>query len=275
MTVLSTFGGNGNAAYRIARFLRQSYETATVFVPGFCKSAGTLVCIRADELVIADSGEMGTLDVHIREPNELFESRSGLAIPQALDFLETRMRDALRGVLVDVAGRSRLGTERASEIAVNTVVGVLKPIYAQIDPAGLGDIARALAVAGDYVARLDRNLKPQSLELLVSGYSSHGFVIDREEAKELFKKVRPPRQEETVIANKLGFDSQSLESCAGSPTRVFYSDLYSGGRTDGSIRHNSARSGRAADPPDPGGANEPDEETGSENVSDSADASET
>ena len=147
LVLLVTLGGDANAAYRIVRFLRRSYTKVTVYVPSLCKSAGTLVCIGAHEIVISESGELGPLDVQVRRENELFAFRSGLAIPQALDLLESKMLDTLRTVLVDIAGRGRLATERASKIAVNATVGLFAPIYSKIDPGGLGETARTLTVA--------------------------------------------------------------------------------------------------------------------------------
>ena len=122
LILLVTLGGDASAAYRIVRFLRRSYEKVSVYVPSRCKSAGTLICIGAHEVVISETGELGPLDVQIREQKELFVSRSGLAIPQALDFLETRMLSMLRSVLVDMTAGGGLGTEVAYQIAVNTTV---------------------------------------------------------------------------------------------------------------------------------------------------------
>lgn len=204
LVLLVTLGGNPDAAFRIVRFLRRSYEKVTVYVPSLCKSARTLICIGAHEIVISDTGELGPLDVQVREQNELFTSRSGLAIPEALDFLESRMINSLRSVLVDVAGGGGLGTKRASQIAVNATVGVFAPIYSKIDPAGLGETARALAVAQDYATRLPGNLRPGALERLVTGYSSHSFVIDSEETRELFLNVRAPEEYEATIVEHLG-----------------------------------------------------------------------
>ena len=124
LVALVTLRGDADAAYRIARLLRSYYTKVTVFVPSLCKSAGTLISIGAHELVVADTRELGPLDMQLREKNELFAYSSGLAILEALDSLEARAIGALRSVLVDVAGRGGLGTERASEIAANTVVGL-------------------------------------------------------------------------------------------------------------------------------------------------------
>ena len=83
------------------------------------------------------------------------------------------MLAALHAVLAHIAGGGGLGAERASPIAVNTSVGLFAPIYSKIDPAGLGETSRALAVAQDYAKRLVENLRPGALERLVSDYWSH------------------------------------------------------------------------------------------------------
>ena len=269
LVLLVTLGGNADAAYRIIRYLRRAYEKVTVYVPSLCKSAGTLICIGAHELVISETGELGPLDVQIREQNELFAVRSGLAIPQALDFLESRMVGALRSVLVDVAGGGGLGTERASHIAVNTTVGLFAPIYSKIDPARLGEAARALAVAEDYARRLPGNLHRGALERLVSDYSSHSFVIDSEETAELFQNVRGPNEHETTIADHFGLLATS--SAFQSPRPVV---CYITSGADEKPTHGENYGRQGTDPTDPTGAVGPSEESGSGDVKEGSDEAE-
>jgi membrane-bound ClpP family serine protease len=63
LLLLTTQGGEADTAYRIARWLQDGYTTVTILVAGWCKSAGTLICIAAHRLLIADTGELGPLDV--------------------------------------------------------------------------------------------------------------------------------------------------------------------------------------------------------------------
>jgi hypothetical protein len=76
--------------------------------------------------------------------------------------------------------------------------GLLSPIFGQMDPMKIGEDYRSTRIAEDYAARLDahtHNLESDeevnAIELLVRGYPSHGFVIDRTEAAELFHNVGP------------------------------------------------------------------------------------
>lgn len=68
---LTTFGGSANAAYRIARRLQRDYKTVAVIVNSFCKSAGTLLCLGAHELILSVDGELGPLDVQMLKPGEI------------------------------------------------------------------------------------------------------------------------------------------------------------------------------------------------------------
>jgi ATP-dependent protease ClpP protease subunit len=81
---LTTEGGVAECAYRIARWLQDAYGTGgtiTIVVAGWCKSAGTLFCIAANRLIIADTGELGPLDVQIAKADEIWERSSGQLSP--------------------------------------------------------------------------------------------------------------------------------------------------------------------------------------------------
>ena len=74
---------------------------------------------------------------------------------------------------------------------------MLTAIYRQLDPIRLAEIDRSLKISHDYGERLthDGNLKEGAIVKLLAKYPSHGFVIDRKEAGELFSKVDPPTKE--------------------------------------------------------------------------------
>jgi len=82
--------------------------------------------------------------------------------------------------------------QTAAKIASDLATGLLVPISAQINPVYVGEVARALNIANRYGRMLDRrsqNLKPGGLDLLISDYPSHGFVIDGHEAQNIFNRV--------------------------------------------------------------------------------------
>lgn len=200
--ILTTEGGNADAAFRIARCLQETYETFTAVVPGWCKSAGTLVCIGAYDLVIGDLGELGPLDVQVAKPDELGLISSGLTIDSAFRSLQSVAFQMFETFLLDTLNKSggRITTKTAAELAANITVGLLSPIFQQMDPMKVGEDFRSTRIAEHYALRLDAHANAQNLihddgmdaiEALVRGYPSHGFVIDRTEAQSLFQRVAP------------------------------------------------------------------------------------
>src|SRR5438132_1277192 len=68
LLLMTTPGGDAESAYRIARFLQRCYSPpgkVILFVDWYCKSAGTLVAIGMDELVMSDKAELGPLDIQL------------------------------------------------------------------------------------------------------------------------------------------------------------------------------------------------------------------
>jgi hypothetical protein len=65
---------------------------------------------------------------------------------------------------------------------------------------------RANDIMFGYGARLQgagKNMTPDGLGKLIAGYPSHGFVIDRKEARAIFGKVHEPTGELLTLCNRL------------------------------------------------------------------------
>ena len=91
---------------------------------------------------------------------------------------------------------TRTAIEQASALSV----GLMGQVFAQIDPLQIAEADRAIRTATLYVQRLGANhLKEGALDRLLTGYPSHDFVIDREEADDLLRTVRAPTTEEGVF----------------------------------------------------------------------------
>ncbi|MBL8299948.1 MAG: hypothetical protein JNN30_16535 [Rhodanobacteraceae bacterium] len=211
---LITTGGDPDAAYRIARCLRHNYETLTIFTPGLCKSAGTLICLSANEIVVGDEGELGPLDIQINKPDEILEAGSGLDVGESLDILKQNTITTFEEFLVEIRFANGISTKTAAELAAKLAIGIFTPIYGQIDPLRYGEIQRAMRVARLYGERLNQYGKilkhgVTSLNRLINSYPSHTFVIDRKEAKEIFGKVRAPDQQERAMGRLLASMAKS------------------------------------------------------------------
>ena len=209
-----TFGGDADAAYRIGRCLQHSYTHVRVVVPGMCKSAGTLICMAAHELVIGDLGELGPLDVQLLRKDEVGDRSSGLDLTEAMGLISNHMTTSFRNYLLTIKSDTRLSTKLAGDFAVKLATSMIAPIYSQIDPIQLGENQRATAIAFQYGLRLAEktgSITNESLMKLITGYPSHGFVIDRGEASTLFANVRNALPEEEEYANQVGFLPLDIE----------------------------------------------------------------
>jgi hypothetical protein len=207
--VLTSDGGDAAAAYRVARTLQRKYSKITIYVPGWCKSAGTLCALGAHEIVLGDRGELGPLDVQIRQKDELGERSSGLVVSESLNRLQQHSFEMFQRYMLEIKERSfgSISFKLAAEIAAKMTVGLLEPVYRQIDPVQIGDLGRAMTIASDYGRRLavsSKNLQKDGIEALIQTYPSHDFVIDRREASEVFRNVREPSHDEVALAKCLG-----------------------------------------------------------------------
>ncbi len=206
LLILTTLGGSGDAAYQMARCLQDSYSggNLAVFVATICKSAGTLLALGAKEMVMTDLAELGPLDVQITKPDTLGERTSGLTPSQSLSTLRVEAFQCFEKFFLDILESSgyAITTKTAARVAASVTSGLYRPVFAQIDPMTLGEFQRAVQIANEYGKRLDfwaRNLKEKSLGRLINGYPSHEFVIDRQEAETLFKRVSLPTDDETEL----------------------------------------------------------------------------
>lgn len=211
--ILITSGGDADAGYRIARFLQSSYDRYIAFVAGYCKSAGTLCVFGANEIIMCDVGELGPLDIQLIKKDELWEASSGLIAIQSLQVLQEKAFEMFQDYMlgIKISSENQITFKTATEIARKMAVGLLEPLYKQIDPIQVGEIARSMKIATAYGKRLmtkSKNYPDETLTILCETYPSHSFVIDNTEAKTLFYSVRPPDDDENglrLLLKKLGY----------------------------------------------------------------------
>jgi len=201
--IICTHGGDADAAYIMARFLKANYDKFTLFVFGHCKSAGTLIALGSDEIVMSHRGELGPLDVQLLKTDELLFRGSGLDIGQAITSLSQQAFEIFETYFIDIIkkGGGAITTRTAAEIATHLSVGLISPITSQIDPLRVGEVERAIDIAYEYGTRL--NVDAEKVDSLINDYPSHSFVIDYEEAKSLFRNVRRPTEGESKLEHVL------------------------------------------------------------------------
>lgn len=207
--ILTTNGGDANAAYRIARTLQRTFEKFLIYVPAYCKSAGSLIALGASELVMEHVSELGPLDVQLLQQDEIGQRRSGLVVRTAFEGLATETFDVFEHIMMNIKLKSAgvVSFETASRIASSISASVMSPVYAQISPDALGNDLRDLHVATQYGVRLAHyggNVNSGTVEHMVSGYPSHDFIIDFQEAEQLFETVSLPNENLENLTNAIG-----------------------------------------------------------------------
>jgi len=201
--ILTTYGGDPDAGYRLVKIIKRYYKKFILYVMGSCKSTGTLISLGADEIAMGDFGEFGPLDIQLTKEDEM-SSLSGLSYTQSIQSLTEEIFKTFEHSFLAVKERSAgtITTKTAAEIGSKLAVGLLSPVSAQIDPIKLGEVLRAINIAKAYGSRIAPK-HPELIKKLIEDYPSHGFVIDFEEAKDIFPNVRQLNENEQALESVL------------------------------------------------------------------------
>jgi ClpP class serine protease len=72
--ILETPGGSGEVAEDIIRLLRAQYDTVSVIVPGWAKSAGTIIAMAGDEILMGTASALGPIDAQLAWQGKQFSA---------------------------------------------------------------------------------------------------------------------------------------------------------------------------------------------------------
>lgn len=192
--ILQTPGGDIDAAFTYSKLLRKCSKEINIIVPLYAKSAGTLICLIADKLLMTELSELGPLDTQIRESQDgdTPEYNSALNGFKALEQVQQHTIETLDIVAKLVLARSGMKISEAIHLATEFAGHTSGTLYAQLNPIKIGEYARALEIGeayGKIVLTRYKNWSDSKAEIvikkLVYQYPSHGFVIDCEELQKL------------------------------------------------------------------------------------------
>ena len=216
LLLIDTPGGSAEAAYRMGRAIQRAYQTQSeddengkflLYVHEMCKSAGTILSLAADGIIMSQYAELGPIDVQLRKDDEIGERTSGLTPIQALQTLQVESGSHFQRFFRQLRFGNELGfsTKLSADIAAQMAVGLMGSVYSQIDPTRLGEVERHVRVSSEYGTRLQtQNVKQHTVARLAGAYPSHEFVIDRKEARLLFDEVSRPTDDLESLAHALG-----------------------------------------------------------------------
>lgn len=218
-------GGEADSAYRLVKFLRGRYATVNALVPLHAKSAATLMCLGADHIIMGEFAHLGPVDVQLMDPlHRGAEYFSPLNEFKAMDFLRDyaiELVDFFTGLFLQ---RSGMSVKDALHEAIPCATGILRPLYAQVDPIEMGEHRRSLAIGEEYANRLLDVVKnphrERIVEKLVWKYPSHDFSIDRDEAHDLgIPAEKMNDKDEDLLLNALmELKEYGVSYCGFAPT---------------------------------------------------------
>jgi hypothetical protein len=185
--ILHTNGGSTLAAWRLVNLIRTFCDDLELLIPLKALSAGTLIAIGADRVVMTKQAALGPIDPSVNNPlNPQVNMGNQMArVPVSVE--------NVRGYLD--AARDDLGIK--SETGMTTVLAGLSQ---QIHPLVLGEIFRSRAqirfLAGKLIQRQvsDSEKIKSIIDFLCADSGSHDYTINRREAAELGLQVEKPSE---------------------------------------------------------------------------------
>lgn len=211
--IIQTPGGDIDAAFNNVKLLRNSSKSINMIIPLYSKSAGTLMCIAGDSIIMTAIAELGPLDTQIREEQEGGppKYRSALNGFKALEQVQLHTLETMDMTTKLILRRSGMKISEAITLATKFSGSTSGTLYQQLDPTKIGEYARALEIGERYgIIILARYLNwaeekaDKAIKLLVKSYPGHGFVIDCDELCSLGFPAKYAKDEEEKILNKIG-----------------------------------------------------------------------
>lgn len=200
--VLHTRGGDTLAAWSLANLLRSYCDDFQVIVPARAHSAGTLISMAADSIMMTKQATLGPIDPSVNGPLNPAApggnptSRVPVSVESVNGFLDF--------------ARETLGEDAGS-------ADILRLLAAEVNPLVLGDVYRATGQIRMLGRRLlenhmdDEQTIEKILGFLCSESGSHDYTINRREAvDQLGLPVMKPSQD-LYDSLKSWFDDMAAE----------------------------------------------------------------
>lgn len=172
-------GGFLDSAYKIIRICKEYAKEFNVIVPLAAKSAATVICLGANEIVMTVFAELGPIDPIIQHPYKPNVRVPARSIKDFFDFLNSTETEKIP---VDSQFRTQMSS--------------------LLDPYLIGSYQTALNSSKQIAEKLlkenalkaNPGLVDGAVKKLTEFYYSHSYVIDRNEAREIGLNVTNAEQ---------------------------------------------------------------------------------
>lgn len=186
---LYTRGGDMLAPLRLIKLLKSYSNQIEVIVPYRAHSAGTLIAIGADKIIMGRLGELSPVDPSTGHP---FNPENPVNPKQKMQIS-----------VEDLHSYFLLAKEKAG-VQDEQMVEIYKDLVKKIHPLSLGNVYRAARMAKQITKKLllmhfnsekDKNKIDKIIKEITGDICIHGYPITRDEAKEIGLNIENADQE--------------------------------------------------------------------------------
>jgi len=208
--LLYTSGGDMLAPIRIVKLIRNHCDEFEVLVPYKAHSAGTLICLGADMIVMSKLGELTPVDPTTGHP---FNPQNPANPQQSLE------------VSVEDLNSYLLFAKEKAEVKSEQMIEVYKLLVDKLHPLSIGNAYRAYRMARLLTERLlwlhmDKEKDIEKIKKIVKEITGditiHAYPIDRDEATDLGLKIEKAQEELDKIMREL-YEVYAAEMKLGQP----------------------------------------------------------
>ncbi len=205
--LIDSYGGQARSAFEIATLLRRYCGGFTAIIPRHAKSAATLLSLGADRILMGEFGEIGPLDMQIKDPDRE-EVLSVLDEVQAIERLTAFTMSAIDETMFLLMQRTGMKTATLMPHVREIATSMTRPLFENVDVVRLTQMSRILKVVEDYARRLlfpklGHERADSIARELAERYSEHGFIIYPDEAAEIGLPIEVPDGETAKILSRI------------------------------------------------------------------------
>jgi hypothetical protein len=176
---LYTLGGDMLTPFRVVKLIRNHCDEFEVLVPYKAHSAGTLICLGADKIVMSKLGELSPVDPTTGHP---FNPQNPQNPQQPL------------GISVEDLNSYLLFAKEKAGVRENQMIDAYKFLVEKLHPLSIGNAYRAYRMSRSLTERLlwlhmdkknDEKRIKKIVKELTGDITIHAYPIDRDEASDL------------------------------------------------------------------------------------------
>lgn len=192
--VLHTNGGNTAAAWRLVNLLHTFCDELEVIVPAKALSAGTLISLGADTIVMTKQAALGPIDPSVNHPlNPVIPAAPHIKAPVSVE--------AVSGYL-----------DAAKDLGIKddaSLTQILIDLSNKVHPLVLGEIFRSRSQIRFLAKKLltrhmsDDKVIGDIIDFLCAESGSHDYTINRREARSMGLQIENPTNELYALLRKL------------------------------------------------------------------------